>query len=271
MLADNYRIFESIANSYIPDWEQISKNDLFNKYVENENINPEVAEAYFSAIVCRYWGRIKSLYFNSQPVFKEEDCYDWLINAIIYTLKNRKWLDPACSLHKDKNGPDKALNICIKSERLTAYQASNRYKRKGNALTVSLERQLEEYGDYYTPSNLTCSLEDNFSYDYIVTDAFSVKDYFKAFMVDIILYDNVFQRTLDGTNNVMVEFSRKKLIHYLRTLDLKYFKYFEEKYHIPLEKILKAYSYISNLSTDSYITKIKRVKRDLRKYLKELA
>ena len=89
-------------------------------------------------------------------------------------------------------------------------------------------------------------------------------------MVDIILYDNVFQQTLDDTNNVMVEFSRKKLIHYLRNLDLNYFRYFEEKYHIPLEKILKAYSYISNLSTDSYITKIDRVKRDLRKYLKEL-
>ena len=66
------------------------------------------SEVYF---ICRYWHKIGALYFNSQPVFKEEDCYDWLMNAVIYTLKNRKWLDPACSLYKDKNGPDKALNI----------------------------------------------------------------------------------------------------------------------------------------------------------------
>lgn len=270
MLTDNYKTFESVANLYISDWKHIPKNDLFHKYIENELTNPKVSDGYFCAIVCRYWDRISSLYYNSQPVFTEEDCYDWFMNSIIYTLKNRKWLDPKCSLYQDKNGPDKALNICIKSERLTAYQVSNRYKRKGNALTVSLEKQLEDYGDYYTPDNLTCSADDCLSYDYIVKDAFKVKDYFKSFMVDIILYDDCFLQTINESNEVITAFSRKKLIHHIRTLDHNYFQYFAEKYSIPIEKVLKAYSYISNLSTDSYITKVERVKRELRKSLKEL-
>ena len=264
MLEDTYSMFEEIASAEIPNWRQINRNDLFVECVNNEN-NSKLYSAYLAALICTYRSKLDTLYYQSQPVFSAEDCYDWIVTSLMYTIKHRKWLDPKSSLYNDPKGPDKAFNICLKSERLTAYQASNRYKRKINALTYSIDQQIEDLGDSVTPAESYDSHADDF--DYLVIRAFIVKDYFKAFTLDLILHENVFYSVLQN-DEVLTEFSMKRLLHMLRQLKEPYFQMFSDKYKFSIEKVRKAYTYCEKLQTDVYLEKVNRVLQELKRELK---
>lgn len=264
MLDDTYSMYEEIATSKIPNWREINRNDLFIQCVEKEN-DPSLYSAYIAALICTYWTKLDTLYYQSQPVFSAEDCYDWMVTSLMYTLKHRKWLDPKSSLYQDPKGPDKAFNICLKSERLTAYQASNRYKRKSNALTYSIEKQIEDMGDSFTPTEEYDVSHDDF--DYLIIQAFIVKDYFKAFTLDLILHENVFYTTLQK-EGLFTEFSVKRLLHILRQLNDSYFNMFSRRYNFDVEKVRKAYTYCEKLPTEVYLDKVTRVLQELKRELK---
>ena len=138
MLEQEYKTFYNCA-SIIPDWKTANKNDLANAYVDNED-NERLRDAYFSALMLRYWGNIGKYYTSSKASgFTIEDCYNWLIEALMYSLKQRKWRDPNSSMYKDKNGPDKIINRCIFSRRQYYYYLSNTSNRKANFCTLSVD------------------------------------------------------------------------------------------------------------------------------------
>lgn len=92
MLENEYASFRKRADA-IPNWEKIDKNVLANLYLENEHDEVK-REEYLSALVCRYWHNIGSQYNESKNSVNIEECYDWLLNALLRALKNRKWTDP---------------------------------------------------------------------------------------------------------------------------------------------------------------------------------
>ena len=158
MLEDIKKSYVKTANSSVPNWKELDVNTLCNLYIENEK--DEVKKnGYFSAIVLKKWGYIGKHYINSKSSgFSIEQCYDMVLDAVMYILKMRKWLDPNNKLYGDKNAPDKCLNRCIFSARQRDYYLSNRDKRKYNYGNVSLEYIVDNVGDH------TDVLGDDFSY-----------------------------------------------------------------------------------------------------------
>lgn len=143
-------MLEEIRKSYIhfakavPQWRIMNKNDLINACIDHEN-NPYLYNAYFSAVVLRYWGNIGKYYLASKRSgFTPEDCYWWLVEAITYILKARKWRDPNNPLSLDKNAPDKCINRSIYSTRQRHYYLANRLKRRVNYGKVSLDNIYED-------------------------------------------------------------------------------------------------------------------------------
>ena len=138
MLEQEYKTLYNCA-SIIPNWKTANKNDLANAYVDNED-NERLKDAYFSALMLRYWGNIGRYYTSSKASgFSIEDCYNWLVEALSYSLKQRKWRDPSSSMYEDKNGPDKIINRCIFSRRQYYYYLSNTANRKANFHALSLD------------------------------------------------------------------------------------------------------------------------------------
>lgn len=130
----------------------------------------------------------------------------------------------------------------MESRRLTFYQQLNRYNRKINSAILSLDSLQEDYNDVFTPSsNINSSLEIN----ELILHYFNNKDYFISFMIDIIINENVLQGNLN----------KKRLSFYLRRIDNKYCEQFSRRYDIPLDKVQKASSYVTNLTT--YLVKRK--------------
>lgn len=271
MLDEYKQMYEQQAN-LIPNWRQMSKNDLLNLYVQNQK-NQLLANNYLSAIICRYWNSIDKLYMKSYPYANQYDCYDWLIRSILYVLKNKRWLDQSSSVYNDKNGPDKILNRCIKCTRLTYFQQLNRYKRKVSIGTLSLDQILNETGDYILNDDLVnksqAEIQDEMYEQNLVNDVFSKKQYFLAVLIDAILNNNCFN---DGSemDDYRTDLDRRKVVKVLSHIDDQYCKRFSYRYFIDLQKVKKAMSYISNLkSQDMYNMIQTNLKLLYHKYLKQ--
>lgn len=146
MLEENRKIYKEAA-AKIPDIKKISKTELFNRAVENEN--NETYQYYISEILDRYWKSIYSCYSRSYAVSSEEECYDMLVDSVLYTLRKRVWLDEKSKLYKDPNGPDKALNINYNCLRKNKYIFANRYKRAANIFNLSTEVDSDFNQDFF--------------------------------------------------------------------------------------------------------------------------
>jgi len=263
MFNDNKKLFENCAN-IIPNWKDISKNELCNKYIEYEHTNKNMSEAYLSAIICNYWNSIDKLYLMSTTSATPEDCYEWLINSILYALKHRKWLDKDNKLYGDPNGPDKVINRCLKCNRLNSYVASNRQKRKLNYTVESIERLEENKTDQYLPNY---EFKDNDIYDLtydMVKEAFDKKDYFVAFMIDMIVNSDTFD-SFEEEDGLYTQFNEKKLVKNLHYIGMDYCIYFASRFKITLSSVTKALSYISPLSTTQIHAKVKKSLKKLQR------
>ena len=65
-------------------------------------------------------------------------------------------------------------------------------------------------------------------------------------MLDLIMYDDVVKNELD----------MRKLVSYMSKIDEPYCKLFSERYGIPLDKVKKASTYITSMTTYSIRRKI---------------
>ena len=147
MLEDGKRLFEICAN-IIPNWRELSKQQLADLYIENEN-NKSLADAYFSALAVRCWNLIGSNYIKNPKITSPEDCYDNLMDSMRYALKHRRWLQEDSNIYQDKNGFDKALNRRMKSLRLNKYVEAMRQKNRLNYMNVSVDSIIELAGDVF--------------------------------------------------------------------------------------------------------------------------
>ena len=256
MLDEYKQIYIDQANK-IKDWEQFSKNELCFKYIENED-NVYLRDSYLAAIISKYWGLIKQYYDQSPGVCEPEDVYSWLIDSIMYALKNRRWEDKDSSIYNDKNGPDKVINRQMKCRRATYYQMLNKMKRQGEFETTSLDEWVENIGDEVPIKDYHYDEHADHIIDYI-KNLFTSKLYESAYILDIIAFDNVFSAVDKDTN----QFSERMLVDELENIDEDYLIRFAVRYDLPCEEendcrdVLYSKRFL-NLTRNEWHNRIKR-------------
>ena len=224
MLEQEYKTLYNCA-SIIPNWKTANKNDLANAYVDNEN-NERLKDAYFSALMLRYWGNIGKYYISSKDSgFSIQDCYSWLVEALTYSLKQRKWRDPSSSMYEDKNGPDKIINRCIFSRRQYYYYLSNTANRKANVHALSLDDEENIEQDHNAYLTDYSYLNNKLSLD-ISTISYSLyrqNNWLESFLLSYLLLNDfsTYVKTKDEW-----KLDKTSLIASIKKLSYDDFKYF---------------------------------------------
>lgn len=268
-MLDSYKKqYEKCADLNVKeDWRKMNKNALVNRYIEVEK-NPVLANAYMSAIICRYWGAINKYYNSSYNSVDKFTCHDWLVQAILRAIKKRKWLEPDNKLYGDPNGPDKVINRCIMSERLGFFQSSNTFKRKQNYGNESIEKLQEENPDApnipcYDPNELD---EGTISIKQLVSSSFDNKDYTTAFLIDGIINYGVFEKEKTNTGDITSIFNEKKLMRHLRALNVVYAKTFADLFDKPIEDVKLAVGEFTSLTRARMRTAVNHSMKKLTKF-----
>lgn len=258
MLEDGKRLFEDGA-SVIDGWENMTKQQLADMYVDNEN-DKKIKNGCFSALSAKSWNLIGSNYIKNTMCTSPEDCYDILMDSLIYVLDKRVWRDENSKLFGDPKAFDKALGRRIKSIRLNKYIEAMRQKNRLNYTSYSIDGIIENYGDvFFSDDEIKINPVEDFS-DNIIIDSFNKKRYFKSFLFDIIANADVFNRNDRGE----LEFSYKRTCKNLRNLDNVYCDYFSCRYSIPISEISKAAKIVSEIDTDRMKVLIDREFRQCR-------
>ena len=257
MLKDIKQTYEHLASG-IANYKSINKNTLLRAYVDVlEQGDLENAEMYFGAIVCRYWGLIDKYYNLNMKVVSKEMCYDWLINALLYALSHHRWTDPDASVYNDPNGPDKIVNRCMLCEKQSFYQNSNYDKNAINYRASSLDKMVEDAGDSVFSETDITTLDDvvDSTVD-LVKKEFLMQNYFTAIMIDGIVNFDTFVATIDD-NGKHMQFSKRKLIKHIKTLDDDFINYFSKKYSVPKERVSRAVYLCQQLTPQRAYTQLR--------------
>lgn len=250
MLEEYLKLYETQA-SLIENWKKINKNVLCKLCIENEN-NPRMYEAYLSAIVARYWKSMSKLYTSCKFGVSEEECYQWLIDSVLYALDHRSWEDPNSSIYNDPNGPDKVINRCMKSRRLTHYQLLNKDKRVANLNTISIEAAEDDFGDYATDSLGLVEEETSpllSTVTGMIYNCASSGDIFISMLLDMIINEDI----LDGTskepqNDSFSMISRRKILQLLCNDGDRYVRDFLSRNNLPDSAKTDADSIVKNMT-----------------------
>lgn len=276
MLKEYRLIYETKADAYLYDfdWRKADKNMLFFKYCDYETMNPKLSEAYLSALLVRYWHLITSYYNKGSGAYDAETVYEWLIHCIKYAKDHKPW-EKGGNLEGQKNGPDKAINIYMKSMRQGFYQWSNAAKRSAYFTQVtSLEKVIEDTGDAQLPysDNVNSTIEF-LDIKKLVKDEFNNKLYMGAFIIDGIINAPVIDTIIDKTNKdtptLYTQFNKKKLSKHIRNMDDNYCKTFSKIYDIPEREVITARNECCELSSTRIYNYMKNTLAKLRKNMQE--
>lgn len=264
MLNEYKKIYEESANQ-IPGWKKMSTLELAEEYLKSSD------ERYLSAIICKYWYLIPMYYNNQEYKFaSEDDCYNWLIDTIIYVLKNNVWNNPDNSLYKDVDGPDKAIIVCFTRERLRFYDYTKKDKRIANNKAVRLsqldlpeqsEEQFidsllkREYKDEYEEESLENYVENK------IKEEFNNKEYFDAYALYGILSFDLYERAVDGS----ISFSEKKLKRFMRRMDKDIYKIFSNDMNISIKKVERSLKYIKDIDGEDFTYNLFRFRKKMLK------
>lgn len=248
MLEETKKIYEELANLYVPNWKTANKNDLVRSAIKSKDT--QYFDGYISAIMIRYWGKMTAYYQKCKLSTTPEDVHMWLTQAVLYAIEHHPWTHPKSSIYNDDNGPDKVINRVFESKRLTFYQQLNRYNRKINSLALSLETLNEEMSDTYTP---ICEDEHTFIMDDLIIRAFNSKDYFVAFLLDAIV-----------TEGYKVGGRHKNLVTHLKNLE-HHCDVFSGRYDLKLDSVKRAATYINKLSRTDLRRKIDLTLLDMKR------
>lgn len=257
--------------SLIPEWKNIDKNDLCRRYVSKLESNDSLSDSYLSAILYKFWNVTEHNYFSQKyKLATEGDCIDWTITGVLRALNQHVWDNPNNILYGDSKGPEKAINVCIYTTKINFYQRIKHQKEKLTYESLSLEAVLENAPDAYCIPiyDADTSLSDYISV--IIREAFKRKDYIKAFALDKILNDDVFEQVVEDGKRYS-QFSDKKLRKRLRNMNFKYCHSFAYRYNLSEEDVRSSISNIVNLSYYCLFTAVRDFMGELRKDRKLLS
>lgn len=247
MLAEYKQLYEE--NIKDKDLDDIDKNELIRKYVSTHE------EMYLSAAICKFWYILKNrLSKNINNKFIEpEDFYSLYIDSILDTCKNKVWEKEGHILYGDERAPEKSINTIFNSKIINYFHACNRQKRKTMFEKVSFNG-----GEYVVSIPFTGDVKEKKDVNEIVADFFYRKDYYSAYILDLILNEDVFE--MQNGKNV---FNKKRLKHYLMSMDDSYYDYFSKSYDIEKERVDFSRKYTDNISYEQADREILRSLRTL--------
>lgn len=249
MLNDVKLAYESCADSFVPNWRNMSKNELVRK--ASLESDKATREGYISAIMYLYWNKLVSYYYKSNYTTYPEDVHEWLVNSVMYAINNKPWENPSSSIYNDENGPDKVINRCMESRRKTYYQQLNRYNRKINSDTISLDGLVEEYKDSVMPE--TVDANNSEIYD-LCKKYFTNKDYITGFILDTIYFVEV-----PNDDMIVPRFAAK-----IRKVSDEYLSKLSSRYEVDYDALLECFrthqamsNYMLRKKVEYYILRIK--------------
>lgn len=260
MLDEYKQIYIENAN-LIPNWRNMSKSELAKLYIQHEGT--DIANSYFSAIMCKYWNLIGSYYYKQDvKIANETDCYDWLIEGITYALEKRVWEDPENALYNDPKGPEKAMTVCITSTRATFYQYTKHDKRSLNYTLLSLDSLEENSSDgFFLPFFDSYETLQSYVNDKVI-EAFNKKDYFVCFFLDALFNSNIIvDKSKAGDYNINIS----KFCNYVNEMTDKYLYRISLQYKIDYIILKSAFVYIQTMPHYRIHSNINRVMNMLRK------
>ena len=203
LLVDSYNSYENVANARLKGWKQLDINTLVFEYINEQNAMKK--DGYVSAIFCKCWWLFETSYNKSKTSASIIDAYTWFTDAILYILNSRPWENPDNSLYGKKNAPDIAIKQCISSRRNTFYQQSNRFNRKINHETDSIER-LEEITDgQFTVRDKSSRVSADTDLRNETRNIFIYTEEFLAILFDIIYTSSEFDGKELNTDKIVRE------------------------------------------------------------------
>lgn len=258
-IKENYKKCASL----IEGWQSLSKNELANLYVKNID-NESLRASYFSALMLKYWGIIGKYYKQSKASkVTIEECYDWLCDALLYTLDRHIWTDPNNEYYNDESAPDKMINRKIKSRRLQYYKQSNGLNRAVYQYQVfftdylnQISEDMRNADDTILPTGLHEDFESEVksqqNCDSIIQYYLDKGDTIKALVVKSICNSNAVNSSKVDSKEILNYILRQKTLESMR-----------EEYVVDNTKLLIAYNKFKTAPK-------KRVTKYIRETLKDL-
>lgn len=237
----------------IPNWKKTNKNQLLK--LAYEHYNNEDFENYFSACMCKYWGYISFYSGRSKGLLSAYDCYDLLVDTLLYTIKKHKWTDETSSVYGQENAPNKIVNQVMSSQSLNKFKSMSTDKRQLNFFfnCLTLDKMYEDYGETIELGVTDLKEEEHFTSKIVneVISWFLKKNKLsQAICVDVLCFKDTYSKNADGEYIL----SKKKLVNQLHNLDLDYQHNFLHKY----KKISKNNINLVN-SIETEIDKLKSI------------
>lgn len=248
----------------IPNWEKIDKNELCRLYVQAAAAHEEIADNYLSAILYLFWNVTEHNYYSQKyKIATEGDCIDWTIIGVLKALSQHVWDNPNNSLFNDPKGPEKAINVCIYSTKINFYQRIQHQKEKISYEYLSLDQLMENASDsYYFPINDSDDTLEQYLNE-LIKSAFNSQDYVKAFVLDKVLNDDVFE-SIEEDGKFYLRFSDKKLRKQLRNLNDKYCETFSIKYDVNKDLVVESAQHLMGLDYSKLFIKVKNLFKSLK-------
>lgn len=240
MLYDSYKEYMKIANR-LKDWKSMSKTKVANGYCDaDESCNRELKDQYFSALILKYWYMIEFWYQTNHNLgLNVEDYYEWLLESLLIGLKYRRWRDSNFAISKDEDGAEKVFNRCLYSTRQRYYKYINRQKRKDNhqlqSLDATINTDTEDKAISFieTLENTDSNFSSGVECKLLVEKMFTREEPLKAILLDAICFQNCFI-----LKQSEYEFSRKKLVKYLHSLNASSVSYYAKRYRVKDERMI---------------------------------
>lgn len=201
----------------------MSSKELMEKYLKNKE--RQEADYYMSALICRYWKYIHQNYRKNHKFATEEDCYDWLIEAIITILKYHPWDNENNPLYKDEFAVDKSFHKALTARKDNYYRYVMSQKRKTNTEALHLED--DESMNWDPPRQLTSDpIEELFLLpNLLIQRYYEKKLFFELLLVAVSIYNNEMTNVRAMS---MVDYNFCKLIEKQYRLGSELSKYYSD-------------------------------------------
>lgn len=268
-MLDEYRNAYQQSANHIVDWKKMTRNELCRKYkqLEHEGCNEEL-DYYISAIVLNFWHVLTKTY-NKQAVkiLSEEDCYECLVESILFVLSSEPWEDPSQSIYKDEKGPEKAINITFQQNVINLYVANQRHKRKASSNALSLDNTIKDDNEENSDTFISLLAKDELSllleklfWKEKVQSYFKEKDFISAFVTDLLIKDPSLVEIKD--NQYVI--NSRRVSKELNELSDLYSYEFSRDYNVPVEQVESVIKYLYNVNSRNIEKIIRALTKDIR-------
>lgn len=260
MLVEYKKVYEQYADS-LGKWKYLSTSQLCLKYLEYRDCDSIKADQYLSGVICRTISKCINYYINQRAkVVTEEDCYDIVIQSVLYVLDKKVWENISSGLFHNKDAPEIAINTRLKTQLINGFVANNRQKRKANAVILSLDSLEEESSDGYFLSYCEDDLENSMFLKKLIKSYFDKEEYLNAYILDLIISEEGFTK-----NKLNPRFFKGKLKTSVLNIDKRYCETFSETYGLNLHKVESTLEYLHKLTPSMIDKNINNLFRSLRR------